>query len=72
MMNGVLKDVVDKGVVIVFIGDILLFMEDEEHHEKIVEVLKRLEENDLFLKPERCKFKKREVEFLGMIIGDKG
>jgi len=72
MMNDILKDVMDKGIVIVFVDNILIFMEDEEHHDKIVEeVLKRLKENDLFLKPEKCEFKK-EIEFLGMIIGEKG
>ena len=34
MMNDVLKDVIDKGIVIVFIDDILIFTEDEEHHNK--------------------------------------
>jgi len=54
MMNDVLKDVIDKGIIIVFIDNILIFMEDEEHHEEIVEeVLKRSKENDLFLKPEK-------------------
>jgi len=37
MMNDVLKDVIDKGIVIVFIDNILIFMEDEECHDKIVE-----------------------------------
>jgi len=36
MMNDVLKDVIDKGIVIVFIDDILIFTEDEEHHDEIV------------------------------------
>jgi len=35
----------------------------------VEEVLKRLEENDLFIKPEKCKWKVREVEFLGVVIG---
>jgi len=35
------------------------------------EVLRRLEENDLFVKPEKCKWKVREVEFLGVVIGPK-
>ena len=48
-------------------------MEDEEHHDEIVEeVLKRVKENDLFLKPEKCEFKKEEIEILGMVIGEKG
>jgi len=37
MMNDVLKDVIEKGIVIVFIDDILIFMEDEEHHNEIVQ-----------------------------------
>jgi len=35
----------------------------------VEEVLKRLEENDLFVKPEKCKWKVREVEFLEVVIG---
>jgi len=38
----------------------------------VEEVLRRLEENDLFVKPEKCKWKVREVEFLGVVIGLKG
>jgi len=73
MMNDESKDVIDKGIVIVFIDDILIFKEDEEHHDEIVEeVLRSLKENDLFLKPEKCEFKKKKIEFLGIIIGEKG
>ena len=35
-------------------------------------VIRRLEENDLFVKPEKCKWKVREVDFLGVVIGPKG
>jgi len=38
----------------------------------VEEVLKRLEENDLFVKLEKCKWKVREVEFLEVVIGPKG
>jgi len=31
--------------------------------------LKRLEENNLFVKLEKCQWKVKEVEFLGMVIG---
>jgi hypothetical protein len=31
--------------------------------------LKKLEKHDLYLKPEKCKFAKQEIEYLGVIIG---
>ena len=41
--------------VVVFIDNVMVAMETEEGHNKIVEeVLKRLEENDFFVKPEKC------------------
>jgi len=60
-------------VVMVYIDDILIFTRTEEGHDKIVqEVLCRLRANDLFLKPEKCFFKQREIEFLSLIIGSNG
>ena len=45
-------------------------MEEEEgHNELVAEVAKRLEETDLYMKPEKCKQKMREVEFIGVVIG---
>jgi len=38
----------------------------------VAEVIKRLEENDLYVKSEKCKWKMREVEFLGVVIGLEG
>jgi len=45
---------------------------EEGHNELVEEVLRRLEENNLFVKPEKCKWKVREVEFLGVVISSKG
>ncbi len=40
--------------------------ETEKGHDKLVmEIIKRLEENDLYVKPEKCKWKVREVGFFG-------
>jgi len=45
----------------------------QQTHDKIVEeVLRRLEESDLFVKLERCRWKVKEVEFLGVVIEPEG
>ena len=54
---------------VTFINDILVAIDTKKGHDKLVEeVLKRLEENDLFVKLEKCKQKVKEVEFLGVVI----
>jgi len=55
MMNDLLRDLVVEGKVVVFIDDIMVVTETEEGHDEIVEeVLRRLEENNLFVKLEKC------------------
>jgi len=55
MMNDLLRDLIVEEKVAVFIDDVIVAMEIEEGHDEIVEeVLRRLEENDLFVKPEKC------------------
>ena len=69
MMNELLRDLINMGKVAVFIDDMIVGMETEEEHDELVaEVIRRLEENDLYVKPEKCKWKVREVEFLGVVI----
>ena len=73
MMNNLLRDLVVEEKVAVFINDVIVAIETEEEHNEIVEeVLRRLEENDLFVKLEKCVWKVREVRFLGVIIGEDG
>ena len=73
MMNDLLRDLVVEEKVAVFIDDVMIVTETEEGHDEIVEeVLRRLEENDIFVKPEKCVWKVREVGFLGVIIGENG
>jgi len=44
------------GKVAVFIDDVIIETEDEERHNELVaKVIIRLEENDLYVKPEKCK-----------------
>ena len=73
MMNELLRDLINTGKMVVFIDDVIVGTEMEEgHDELIVEVVKRLEENDLYVTPEKYKWKVREVEFLGVVIGPEG
>jgi len=73
MMNNLFRDLINQGDTATFIDNILVAINMEEGHDELVEeVLRRLEENDLFVKPEKCKWKVREVEFLGVVIGPKG
>jgi len=59
--------------VAVFINNVIVGTEMEEGHDELVaEVIKRLEANDLYVKPEKCKWKVREVGFLGVVIGPEG
>jgi len=58
MINELLRDLINTRKVAVFIDDIIIEMETEEEHDEIVvEVIRRLEENDLYMKPEKCKWK---------------
>ena len=70
MMNKILRDMVNKGKVVVFMDNVLIGTEMEEGHNELVEeVLKRLEENDLYVKPEKCAWKIQKVNFLGIVMG---
>ena len=70
MMNNLLRDMIEKGEVAVFINDVIIVIETEEGHDEIVkEVLRRIKENDLFVKLEKYVWKIREVGFLEVIIG---
>ena len=73
IMNELLRDLINIGKVAAFIDDVIIGMEMEEGHEEIVaEVIRRLEENNLYVKLEKYKWKVQEVGFLGVVIGLKG
>jgi len=73
MMNEILRDLINEGKVAAFVDDVLVETETEKGHDKIVEeVLRRLKENDLYVKPEKYMWKVRRVGFLGVVIGPNG
>ena len=56
IMNNLFQDLINQEDTAIFINDILVATDTKEGHNELVEeVLKRLEENDLFIKPEKYK-----------------
>jgi len=55
IMNEILRDLINEGKVAAFVDDVLIRTETKEGHDEIIEeILKRLEENDLYIKLEKC------------------
>jgi len=70
MMNEILRDLINEGKVAAFVDNVLVKTETEEGRDEIVEeILKRLEENDLYIKPEKYVWKVQKIGFLGVVIG---
>ena len=70
MMNEILRNLINIGEVTSFIDDMIVGTEEEERHDEVVEeLIKKMEENDLYIKSEKYKWKIREVGFLGVVIG---
>jgi len=69
MMNHILSDVLDVGV-LAYMDDILVYGKTRQEHDDLVkEVLRRLQENGLAVSPEKCVWRTQEVKFLGYVIG---
>ena len=54
-----------------FIDNMIVKTEEEEYNKVVVEVVKRLIENNLYIKPEKYKWKVKKVGFLGVVIEPK-
>ena len=70
MINEIFADMED--VYVVYIDDLIIFMKSDskkDYNKVVLEVLCCLEKNNLFIKPEKCTFHAKEVEFLGMVMG---
>jgi len=67
-MNEILRDLINEGKVAVFIDNILVGTETEKRYDKIMkEILKKLEENNLYIKLKRCMWKVKKIGFLGVV-----
>ena len=70
MINDILRDLIDAGDVAAFMDNVLVGTENKKKHNEIVkEVLRRMEENNLCIKPEKCIWKVKEIDFLRLVMG---
>ena len=72
MINELLRDLINIENVAAFIYNIIVGTEGKiEHDELLEEILRKIEENDLYVKLEKykCKWKISEINFLGAVIG---
>jgi len=71
MMNDIFRTLIAKGIIVVYLDDILIFTRTEEEHEQAVRrVLEVLAEHKLFLCLEKCEFHQKEIEYLGLVISE--
>jgi len=71
MMNNIFRTLIAEGIMVVYLDDILIFTETEEEHEQAVQrVLEVLVEHKLFLRPEKCEFHWKWIEYLGLVISE--
>ena len=72
-MNEILWDLINTGKIASFINNVIIGTKTEkEHNELVEEAVRKLVENDLYVKPEKCKWKVREVGFLEIVIEPEG
>ena len=71
-MEQSLSDLRDK-ICLPYLDDIIVYSKTfEEHVEHVRQVLQRLHQHDIKLKPSKCSFFKKQVKFLGRVVSDKG
>src|SRR5229473_2060508 len=69
MMNELFKDLINTGLVFIYMDNILIATKImEQHRELVKQVLQHLQDNNLFLKPKKCDFKKEQMDYLGLIL----
>jgi hypothetical protein len=70
MMNAIFATELLEGWLTIYMDDILVHTDENlpEHRKRVHQVLDKLQKHDLYLKPEKCLFEKKSMEFLGVIL----
>jgi len=58
---------------LVYLDDVVVFGEDlRMHNERLREVFSRMRRYNMKLQPDKCEFLRREISYLGHVIGETG
>jgi hypothetical protein len=82
MMNTIFHIEVAQGWLSVYMDNLAIHTKlrdgetEEQHHKRhqqyVHQILDKLKENDLYLKPEKCTFEQTEIDYLGVIVSPPG
>ena len=69
-MNAIFAEELRENWLTIYMDDILVHTTDDiiAHREKVHKILQKLRQHNLYLKPEKCQFEQKKVEFLGIIL----
>ena len=71
MMNDIFRELIDQGVVVVYLDDILIFTGTMDEHQRVVrQVLDVLRAHRLYLRSSKCEFESQRIEYLGLVISE--
>ena len=70
IMDTIFRDQLAKGNIFIYMDNILIATDGtwEDHYKEVEQVLQTLQEHDLYLKPDKCKFHRMEIDFLGRVV----
>jgi hypothetical protein len=69
MMNEIFQDLITKGIISIYLNNILIFTNSLEEHRRITRlVLDRMHKHKLYLRPEKYELEETKIEYLGIII----
>jgi RNase H-like domain found in reverse transcriptase/Integrase zinc binding domain/Reverse transcriptase (RNA-dependent DNA polymerase) len=71
MMDDIFQEEITQEWLKIYMDNMIIATENDNalHTQKVNQILQKLIDHNLFLKPEKCQFHKKEVKYLGVIIG---